>query len=342
LKSATYTATSKTEFTHDGRGRLRKKIDYSWNGSSWVAGTTVLYVYDGMRVIQERDGSNNPTVGYTRGNDLSGSLEGAGGIGGMLGRSHVLVSGSLTNHNYYHVDGGGNITYMVDTNQSMVATYRYDPYGNTISSSGTLASANVYRFSSKELISWGFYYYGYRFYDPNLQRWLNRDPIGEPGGLNLYGFVGNDPTGAFDPFGFQIVIPVPGRGSGRVFPWPPTLPGQPPRRHHPPEAQPKPKPSPAPKPSPDPAPRPAPIPDPRPNPKPNAQPRCEDYDTVTCTMTSYKQSDPELPGQCIFHCVGPGVDYHFEMTEPPEGCKSFTYQTPRQNPGTPGVPPTRK
>jgi RHS repeat-associated protein len=59
-----------------------------------------------------------------------------------------------------------------------VSNYRYDPFGNTISSSGTLASANVYRFSSKEIhVNSGMYYYGYRFYDPNLQRWINRDPI---------------------------------------------------------------------------------------------------------------------------------------------------------------------
>ena len=40
---------------------------------------------------------------------------------------------------------------MVNSSQSMVASYRYDPYWNTISSSGTLASANLYRFSSKEV-----------------------------------------------------------------------------------------------------------------------------------------------------------------------------------------------
>jgi RHS repeat-associated protein len=61
------------------------------------------------------------------------------------------------------------------------ASYRYDPFGNLISSSGSQASANVYRFSSKEIHpNSGFYYYLYRWYEPNLQRWLNRDPIAEP------------------------------------------------------------------------------------------------------------------------------------------------------------------
>src|SRR5205809_628292 len=119
-----------------------------------------------------------------RGCDLSGSLEEAGGIGGLLARSHGYSSGSWTNHNFYHADGSGNVTYLVNSSQSMVASYRYDPFGNTISSSGTLASVNVYRFSSKEIhVNSGIYYYGYRFYDPNLQRWLNRDPIDEGGGI---------------------------------------------------------------------------------------------------------------------------------------------------------------
>ncbi len=42
-----------------------------------------------------------------------------------------------------------------------------------------------------------------RFYDPNLQRWISRDPIGEDGGFNLYGFIGNDPMGMLDPWGLE-------------------------------------------------------------------------------------------------------------------------------------------
>lgn len=71
-------------------------------------------------MIQERNSGNTPVVSYTRGADLSGSLEGAGGIGGLLSRSHAYQSGSgsFTNHNYYHADGNGNITYMVDASTS--------------------------------------------------------------------------------------------------------------------------------------------------------------------------------------------------------------------------------
>ncbi len=47
----------------------------------------------------------------------------------------------------------------------------------------------------------GLYYYGYRWYAPNLQRWLNRDPIGERGGFNLYQFAANIPTDCVDLYG---------------------------------------------------------------------------------------------------------------------------------------------
>jgi RHS repeat-associated protein len=66
-----------------------------------------------------------------------------------------------------------------------------------------MAYVNTYRFSSKE---WndnaGLYYYLYRFYDPNLQRWPNHDPIEEKGGINLYKFIANNPENAVDSFGF--------------------------------------------------------------------------------------------------------------------------------------------
>jgi RHS repeat-associated protein len=76
---------------------------------------------------------------------------------------------------------------------------------------GTLAAGNTYRFSGKEYdLHSGLYYFGYRFYDPNLQRWLNSDPIGERGGLNLYGFVGNNPINDVDQLGLLDYYNSPG------------------------------------------------------------------------------------------------------------------------------------
>jgi YD repeat-containing protein len=77
----------RTEFVYDGLSRLRIRKEYLYT-SGWALTGETRYLYDGRRVIQERSSANTPTVTYTRGSDLSGSLEGAGGIGGMLARSH--------------------------------------------------------------------------------------------------------------------------------------------------------------------------------------------------------------------------------------------------------------
>jgi RHS repeat-associated protein len=103
---------------------------------------------------------------------------------------------------YYHTDGNGNVTALVNGSGAVVAKYLYDSFGNALGLWGSLAAGNTYRFSSNDQDPrTGLYYYGYRWYDPNLQRWLNQDPIGERGGLNLYRFVNNDPVNKIDRLG---------------------------------------------------------------------------------------------------------------------------------------------
>src|SRR5258708_34469680 len=100
---------------------------------------------------------------------------------------------------------GGNISTLINTQQMVVAKYLYDPFGGILSESGPLADANLYRFSSKEVHpNSGLVYYQARYYDPGLQCWINRDPIGESGGINLYAFAGNSPLGAVGQWGMRI------------------------------------------------------------------------------------------------------------------------------------------
>ncbi len=210
LTSVTVTNAWRSEFKYDALGRRRVRTEKVWKNSQWVTASETRYVYDHMLVIQERDALNLPTATYTRGLDLSGGLQRAGGIGGLL--ALTLHSSLPTPHFYYHADAGGNVTTLTDSRQAVVARYRYDPFGNLLGLSGPMAEANPYRFSSKEFhVNSGLYYYGYRFYEPSLQRWLNRDPIEEAGGLNLYGYVGNDPIGSHDPLGYErypyVVLP---------------------------------------------------------------------------------------------------------------------------------------
>jgi RHS repeat-associated protein len=191
----------KSEFVYDSQHRRRIQRDYSWSGASWTPTNETRFIYDGKVIIQERDASNLPKITLTRGLDLSSSLQGAGGIGGLLAMTEN--SAIIPVHNYYHSDGSGNVSCLINTNQLISARYLYDPFGNTLSISGPKAWLNQYRFSSKPIreVS-GMYDFLRRWFLPDLQRWPNRDPVDEMGGLNLYGYVANSPLNLLDPLGF--------------------------------------------------------------------------------------------------------------------------------------------
>ena len=161
--------------------------------------TSTLYVYDGFNCIAEYSSISNSqyqiSKSYLWGLDLSGSMQGAGGVGGLLAEKQGA------NLYYPTFDGNGNVSEYLAADGSIAAHFEYDPFGNTVvnTDSGNLFN---YRFSTKPLDqTTGLYYYGYRYYDPVTGRWPSRDPIEEEGGLNLYGFVGNDGINHWDTMG---------------------------------------------------------------------------------------------------------------------------------------------
>jgi RHS repeat-associated protein len=164
--------------------------------------TTTLTAYDGWNPIAEYKLHNSSFIlhhSLTWGLDLSGTLQGAGGVGGLL-----AVSDSSGTY-YPTFDGNGNVSEYLDSTGAIAAHYEYDPFGKTIVSTGAKANEFAHRFSTKPIdATTGLYYYGYRFYDPDTGRWLNRDPIEEQGGVNLYGFVGNDGVNVFDLLGLKL------------------------------------------------------------------------------------------------------------------------------------------
>ncbi len=101
-------------FTYDGKMRRRIRKEIAYQAGSWVT-NEVHYIYDGNLVIQERNGTNVALVTYARGKDLSGSWEGAGGIGGLLARTDTNSTA------YYHSDGNGNVTALTDGTNTVVA-----------------------------------------------------------------------------------------------------------------------------------------------------------------------------------------------------------------------------
>ena len=133
---------------------------------------------------------------YVWGADLSGELDGAGGVGGLL----MVVKDGVT---YYPIcDANGNIREYLDSNGLSVAQFVYTPFGELVASCGTMKDSFALRFSSKYFDKeTSMYDYGRRFYHPWYGRWISRDPIGIRGGLNEVGFVENDAINYFDVLG---------------------------------------------------------------------------------------------------------------------------------------------
>ena len=96
-------------------------------------------------------------------------------------------------------------TLLTDANGQDVGHYRYDAFGNTLEAVGPRAADNPYRFSTKPVHERsGLYDFGFRFYSPGMGRWLNRDPIQEAGGINLYAAMGNNPVNSLDSYGLDV------------------------------------------------------------------------------------------------------------------------------------------
>lgn len=200
LTNITVAGAWKSDFVYDGLGRRRIERDYGWQSNQWSQTNELRFIYDGWLLVQVRDASNKVLWTVTRGLDLSGSLGGAGGIGGLLARTDT--NGST----FYHADGVGNITGLMDGPQNMAARYMYSAFGGLVRKSGPMVDVNEMQFSSMPVhrLS-GLVGFSLRpTYDPTLGRFLTPDPIGERGGVNLYGFVGNNPLGYVDPYGLAV------------------------------------------------------------------------------------------------------------------------------------------
>ncbi|NBM94666.1 cytotoxic necrotizing factor Rho-activating domain-containing protein, partial [Proteus sp. G2662] len=105
---------------------------------------------------------------------------------------------------YSYDDGIGNSGLETDGQGKLVSYEEYYPYGGTAiwsSENAVEADYKTIRYSGKEKDSTGMYYYGYRYYQPWIGRWLSADPAGTIDGLNLYRMVRNNPVTLHDPDG---------------------------------------------------------------------------------------------------------------------------------------------
>ncbi|MGE9269547.1 MAG: RHS repeat-associated core domain-containing protein, partial [Verrucomicrobiales bacterium] len=158
------------------------------------------FVYDGRNLIFEISNPESQietTKSFLWGQDLSGSMQGAGGVGGLLS----VTDDSSGDVFYATYDANGNVSEYLDETGAIAAHYEYSSFGRVIASTGSPDDFD-FRFSTKyQDNETNLLYYGFRYYDPEMGRWASRDPIGERGGLNLYGFVGNGSVNWVDVLG---------------------------------------------------------------------------------------------------------------------------------------------
>jgi RHS repeat-associated protein len=210
---------AKSRYTYDYLGR---RIRRTATGM-----TTQRYLYDGWNLIAELDDSGTITRQFVWGLDVSGSAQGAGGVGGLL-----EIDAGGTSQYYPIYDASHNVIGLYSGTGAIAAAYEYDPFGNKQTGLGTYAKDNPFRFSTKYTDpDSGLVYYGMRYYSAKLGRFLNQDPIEEAGGINLYAFCGNDGVNRFDLLGLDSGFldwlgSIFGGGSSSSSSRPPDIPGE--------------------------------------------------------------------------------------------------------------------
>jgi len=204
-------ARQKLVFEYDHQGRRIRKTFSTYSGG-WQEQSDLIFLYDGWNLVAELDAnaSNAKVRTYVWGTDLSGTMTGAGGVGGLLwlnNHQSTFEGKTLpTGVQYAAYDGNGNVAALVKASDgSVTARYDYGPFAEPIRASGPMAKANPIRFSTKYTdYQSGLVYYGYRYYSPAVGKWLSRDPAGEREDRSLLTFVANEPVLRFDYLGLQI------------------------------------------------------------------------------------------------------------------------------------------
>jgi RHS repeat-associated protein len=207
------------QFGYDSQSRRVSKVVSNWTGSAWTRALDEKFLYDGWNLLGVLNGTNNAILkSFLWGLDLSGSLQGAGGVGGLIAFSNRQ---SPVGTHFVAYDANGNVIAIVDGSTAAVsARYEYDSFGQTIRATGLAASLNPMRFSCKHADDeTDLAYYGYRYLSRSTGQWLTRDPLGEIGhetlkgvtkrpieaiDANLCAFVNNDPIGKVDLLGETI------------------------------------------------------------------------------------------------------------------------------------------
>jgi RHS repeat-associated protein len=187
LTGGTSTTGDTFTFAYDARNRCIARV---------INGTTIANLYDDWSLIEERTPVDSLSATHMHGAWLDE----------ILCTIRDVSGSSVTT--FHHHDGLGSVTALSDTTGTLLERYSYDAYGKpTIyNAAGAIiavsAQSNRFLYTGREWFQeLNLSDHRHRYYQPDIGRWLSRDPIEEYGGINLYGYVENRPTGTLDSFG---------------------------------------------------------------------------------------------------------------------------------------------
>jgi len=203
----------RVEWQYDALGRRIRQTTWSWlvQSNQWVVTEDLKFLSDpllfGRHVVELNASNNVPVRTYVWGLDVSETMDGAGGVGGLLWVTLHTGSGPAAGTHFAAYDGNGNVVALsAASDGSPTARYEYAPFGEPIRLTGPAAALNPFRFSTKRTCNTtDLVLYEYRIYQANTGSWLSKDPIEQLGGPNLYGFVNNNPILFFDRLGLARV-----------------------------------------------------------------------------------------------------------------------------------------
>jgi RHS repeat-associated protein len=190
------------QFTWDAANRMK---------TATVGGTEYSWEYDGMsrRIREKVNGVIQKQwvwCGYERCVELDAS--------GVVKRRFYPDCEEQTEFGanawvFYNRDHLGSVRELIDDNQAVVARYDYDLWGKRTANQITVNPRETdIGFTGHPLHDGtGLCLAPLRAYDADLAKWINRDPIGEKGGTNLYSYVANSPAVFFDPLGLELHFP---------------------------------------------------------------------------------------------------------------------------------------
>jgi len=193
-------------FVYDGNGNLLDDGErtYQWDAKNRLieakrGADTWQWSYNAFdqRVSEKKNGVVTKRWVWAGGNQPAEERDASGNV---TRRFYPQGQQAGAMKFYYTKDHLGSIREVMGANGTVVSSSRYDAWGvrTTVGAQDAASFGFTGHLEHKEL---GLVFTLYRAYDPVTGRWLSRDPIGEEGGINLYGYVSNNPVNAVDPLG---------------------------------------------------------------------------------------------------------------------------------------------